>query len=119
MTRSFSRGTHAVAKRKLRGSEFIYLFLFAFLLAIPMVWIASLRTVLVRYGYRVVELKSEEAAMLDEQAYLRAELARLTRPERVFRQMEKRGLVPRQEQIVVYTTRETLVAEAARTEGLP
>ncbi|MCB1042250.1 MAG: hypothetical protein KDC35_04900 [Acidobacteria bacterium] len=106
-----SRGQAHVAKRKLKGAEFFLLIFFAFLLAIPMVWIASIRTDLVRYGYQMVELKTEEAHLLEEQAYLRGELARISSPDRVFREMKRMGFVPGQERIVVYQSNETLVAE--------
>lgn len=119
MRESLSRGRQGVAKRKLKGSEFILLFLFAFALGIPMVWIAAVRTELVQYGYQVVELKTEETKLLEEQAYLRAELARLTSPDRVFKEMKKQGLVPQQEQIVVYESNETLVAESVPREDRP
>ncbi|MCB1050138.1 MAG: hypothetical protein H6510_02005 [Acidobacteria bacterium] len=111
MDQRFSRGSQSVAKRKLRGLELFWLFLFAFLLALPMLWVASVQTNLIEFGYKVQALRAKESELLEEQDRLKAELAFLKRPDRVFTELQKQGLTPSPERIQVYEGQEVLMAE--------
>lgn len=115
----FSRGKEGISKRRLRGMELVWLFVFAFILAVPMLWIAVLRSELVHYGYEVHQLKIQEVELVKEREQLRAELARLKSPSRIFREMRRMNLVPIREQVVVITPGEALVADAEPQEDFP
>jgi len=111
MDQRFARGDQRLAKRRLKGLELIWLFLFAFLMALPMLWITSVRARLLDYGYQVQTLRTEADELLQEQDALRAELAYLQRPDLVFQEMLNRGMVPGGRRVAVHSGPEMVVAE--------
>lgn len=108
-----------MTRSRIRGLGLLLLFGLGFLMMVPMLWVTSTQTALVDYGYKVTELKAEEERLLEEQAYLRAELARLKTPERVFQSMRELGLRPNWNQVVVSWTDEPLTLQAKREEERP
>lgn len=111
----FSRGSGNLTKRRMKGAELFWLFLFAFLLGLPMLWIASVRNELLDYGYKIQELQTTNARLMEEQEQLVAEMAHLRRPDRIFSELQKRGFVPTKQKFVVYEGEEVLVAELPRS----
>jgi len=84
-----------------------------------MLWITVLRSELIHYGYEVHQLKIRETKLLKEQEQLRAELARLKSPSRIFSKMNQMDFCPIKDQVVVYSANEALVADAVPQKEFP
>ena len=93
MTR-YLRAQQKVRRVNRRWRDFIYLGLGVVVLVIPMLLIAAKQNRLVTVGYGITDLRRETEALAEQQTHLRAELAELTRPDRVFKKALEMGLVP-------------------------
>ncbi len=94
MSSPYLRRTKEVKKLRRRGREYLYLMMAVAVLVVVMLVIAAKQNSLLTVGYRIAELRDETARLKEEQANLRAELAVLTRPDRIWKAALKQGLVP-------------------------
>ena len=90
----FSRNPKPVARQQKKGLEIAYIVGLAIILVIPVLWIASKQSSLINIGYRISEIRDENALLKQEQARLRAELAGLTRPDQLLGKIVDLGLTP-------------------------
>lgn len=91
---AFARQVDRAAPKRKRGFDFILLLGYAALLVIAMLLIVGKQRTLYQLGYQVVELRTTNAELKEQGDQLRAELARLTAPDRVIEKALALGLRP-------------------------
>jgi len=94
MSASFLRTPERAAVRQKRSLAYAYLLATATLLVVPMLMITAKRGSMVETGYRISELRKENAKLREQQMRLRADYFRLTRPNRIFEKSLALGLRP-------------------------
>ncbi len=85
---------HRVSPKRKRSMDYAYLLLGAALLVLPMLLITSKRSELIDTGYNISKLRDQNAQLREDQMKLRAQLNRLTRPNRIFEKALAMGLRP-------------------------
>ena len=90
----YLRGLDDVRRTRRRGTEFFYLMILAVVLVVIMLWITAKQSSLLSVGYDIAELRDQNAALMEEQAKLREELAVLRRPDRIWGEARSMGLLP-------------------------
>ncbi len=94
MSSPYLRRTKEVKKLRRRGREYLYLLMGVAVLVVVMLVIAAKQNSLLSVGYRIAELRDETMMLKERQANMRAELAVLTRRDRIWKAALKQGLVP-------------------------
>lgn len=83
-----------ISPRRRRGMDFLYVVIGVLALVVPMIWVSSQQSSFVDTGYRINELRQENALLREQQMRLKTELEHLSRPARIFDQALAMGLRP-------------------------